>query len=886
MANPKTQRAEALNRIEEAAQTGATELSLGDMGLTELLPEIGNLTNLTSLYLRGNQLTALPPEIGNLTNLTSLELYKNQLTALPPEIVNLTNLTSLVLSHNQFRALPPEIGNLTNLTSLELFVNQLSALPPEIGNLTNLTSLGLGYNQLTALPPEIGNLTNLKSLSLHENWFTDLPPEIGNLTNLTSLYLMNNQLTALPPEIVNLTNLTSLELGYNQLTALPPEIVKLGLKFIWKNITSFTKGINLYDNPLESPPVEIVQRGRKAVENYFESIRERDAATKLYEAKLLVVGQGDVGKTWLLNRLITGKTPQTTTTKGIEIHKWLIETPRAKDFRVNFWDFGGQAIYHATHQFFLTKRSLYLFVWEARKEEEILSFDYWLNVISILSDNAPVIVAMNKCDERTKEIDEKTIREKFPNVKGFFKVSALRDDGMVDLKRNIVEEIDRLPHLGEVLPMVWIKIRNKLEGLLENYITFERYLEICKEHELNEAKAKHLARYFHDLGVFLNFDTPPILQNIVFLKPDWATGAVYKLLDTRTIIDALGFFRHEQLRDIWEKYPSDMHVYLLELMKKFELVFELPNNGGYIVPELLAPGLPENVSWYERENLRFEYRYAFMPAGIITRFIVRTHSMHNDKKYWKNGVILEWDDTQAQVICEPLDRRIVISIRGRDKKGLLAIIRKEIQGIHEALNNPEVNEILSCICGKCQTMIEPHEFDYRTLIEALDNNQYDLQCIKSYKMVSILGLLGEYVQSHEVAEIIQAAENHTHYHYHKEDRSMGDTYINEGQTGAMGRKAKAEGNTLQQIQINGQNVDTKTLIEELNKLRNVLSKQASTDKEYEDINKIGEAKKAAEAGDGSKVVSILKSLGTWTSEAITDISTQVIASLISHEMGC
>ena len=49
-----------------------------------------------------------------------------------------------------------------------------------------------------------------------------------------------------------------------------------------------------------------------------------------------------------------------------------------------FWDFGGQEIYHATHQFFLTKRSLYLFVWEARKEEESRHFDYWLNVIKLL----------------------------------------------------------------------------------------------------------------------------------------------------------------------------------------------------------------------------------------------------------------------------------------------------------------------------------------------------------------------------------------------------------------------------------------------------------------------------------------------------------------------
>ena len=47
----------------------------------EIPPEIGNLTNLTSLYLSNNQLTGeIPPEIGDLTNLTYLNLSWNELT--------------------------------------------------------------------------------------------------------------------------------------------------------------------------------------------------------------------------------------------------------------------------------------------------------------------------------------------------------------------------------------------------------------------------------------------------------------------------------------------------------------------------------------------------------------------------------------------------------------------------------------------------------------------------------------------------------------------------------------------------------------------------------------------------------------------------------------
>ena len=45
------------------------------------------------------------------------------------------------------------------------------------------------------------------------------------------------------------------------------------------------------------------------------------------------------------------------------------------------WDFGGQDIYHATHQFFLTDRSLFLLLWNARQGWEQAKLHYWLDII-------------------------------------------------------------------------------------------------------------------------------------------------------------------------------------------------------------------------------------------------------------------------------------------------------------------------------------------------------------------------------------------------------------------------------------------------------------------------------------------------------------------------
>ena len=98
---------------------------------------------------------------------TELDLYGNQLSGeIPPELGNLANLTGLFLGENELSGeIPPELGNLANPTGLFLGENELSGeIPPELGNLANLTSLAgldLGENELSGeIPPELDNLAN------------------------------------------------------------------------------------------------------------------------------------------------------------------------------------------------------------------------------------------------------------------------------------------------------------------------------------------------------------------------------------------------------------------------------------------------------------------------------------------------------------------------------------------------------------------------------------------------------------------------------------------------------------------------------------------------------------------------------------------------------
>jgi internalin A len=466
------------------------------------------------LNLSGMNLSELPQEIGNLTNLTSLRLCYNQLKALPKLIGNLSSLTCLDLSHNQLKALPTSIGKLTNLTSLFLSYSQIESLSKSVGKLTNLISLDLSNNQLQALPESISNLTKLSSLFLSDNQLTVLPESIGNLANLSSLFLGHNQLTVLPESIGNLANLTSLIINENPLIQIPPEVV---------------------------------QRGGLAVRDYYRQ-RLEEKTDYIYEAKLLIIGGGGAGKTSLANKLIDstyklkleGSNRPEKSTEGIDVLRFDFPHPSGHPFRINIWDFGGQEIYHATHQFFLTKRSLYLLVADTRQDNT--DFNYWLEVIELLSGSSPTLIVKNEKQDRPCQVNENQLRGRFLNLEKILPTNLFDNRGLSEILTAVEYHISQLPHIGQPLPKTWVRVRAALEADTRNYITQTEFLALCDTHGFKRREDKlQLSSYLHDLGVCLHFQDDPILKNWIILKPEWGTIAVYTVIDTPKVQQALGW---------------------------------------------------------------------------------------------------------------------------------------------------------------------------------------------------------------------------------------------------------------------------------------------------------------------------------------------------------
>ncbi len=658
--------------LKNAARSGQTRLDLSDQGLTKFPPEIW----------RGVEIEYV----------LRVDSYYNPVIVIRK--VSLYKLKEINLNRNTMVTLPPEVGQLHSLIKLELQNNQLTNLPPEIGKLINLAELNLNQNKLITLPPQIGGLGRLTSLDLGGNNLKTLPSAIEKIRNLVTLNLSNNRLTTLPPGICRLRNLKILDLRGNQLTTLPDEIRQLRLKKLC-----------LAGNPLPIPPevlMTLQDRPEELLQYYFKIETDNLKKRALNEAKILIVGQGAVGKTSLIKRLAEDRfDPMETKTEGVDIDHWQLTIEDA-DILLNVWDFGGQEIMHATHQFFLTKRSLYLLVLDSRLDEQENRAEYWLKMIQSFGGDSPIIVVCNKCDEHELEVDWKGLQAKYPTIKDYARrVSCKTGEGIPALEEILKREVAQLEHLHDELPLSWFEIKAQLEKMKADYISYTQYKQMCVAKGIAEKRDQEtLIGFLHDLGVILHFRDHPILEDTNVLNPEWVTKGVYQILNSNLLAQHKGILQRETLAHVLDPkaYPVQKHQFIIDMMHKFELCFDFEGFTGkrFLVPDLLPKEEPYTGEW--DDSLAFQYHYDILPNSIISRFIVRMYVYISKRTYWRTGVVLISEDHQnrALVKADLEERKIFIAVAGREatRSTFLAIIRADFHKIHRTISRLKVKEVV------------------------------------------------------------------------------------------------------------------------------------------------------------------------------------------------
>ncbi|PKN92938.1 MAG: GTP-binding protein [Chloroflexi bacterium HGW-Chloroflexi-6] len=600
----------------------------------------------------------------------------------------------LIQSAEKTHAKKLKISTIGGISFFKL--GNLYALPSEIGRLIELLELDISFNNIFDLPDELWQLTNLISLDISANPINQLPAGIGHLTNLERLNISGTSIASLPKEILRLKKLTTLDVQDTKLS-IPPEISQ-----------------KIYEP-------------QKILNYYFSIINQKKTliAKQLNETKLLFVGQGAVGKTSIICRLLHNNYKiDEPKTEGI----WISKGETSDDIQLNIWDFGGQEIMHATHQFFLTKRSLYVLVLDSRLSQEENRAEYWLKIIQSFGGESPVLLVGNKIDQHPLDIDRTGLQKKYPNIVGILETSAATGAGIEELKAAITEQVNRLPHVRDLLPETWFTVKTKLEelGRQSNFITHDKYLDLCAENEVtDEISQLTLIGFLHDLGVVLHFQDDPRLEALGILNPQWVTNGVYKILNSQPLFKNKGVLTVAMLDEILNlpEYPRNKRLFIVDMMKKFELCYDIESDKTFLVPDLLPKDALSTGSW--DDTLAFLYEYPVLPSSVMTRFIVRINSHIEGNQVWRSGVVLKIGEpisgrvNHAMLRADLEDKKISINIGGPEhtRRDTLAIIRHQLDEIHASIKglNPKRK-----IPVPGQPGIEPLDYEYLLELERDD----------------------------------------------------------------------------------------------------------------------------------------------------------------------
>jgi internalin A len=706
-------------------------------GYREAERRIGELLeagpNQRVLDLGGLSLESLPNSLEKAKWLRVLDLTDNKLDVLPEVLRLLSKLDILFAGGNAVTRIPAWLGELSDLRHLSLGGWRITSMDPAGHGVSmaghSMSASSKPGNQIRQFEASDFSSARISSLDLSNNLLREIC--LDRLPrSLRSLRLDHNPLENLQLSIRGTLILQHLGLAFTKLQQLPSG---LGTSGTLVELALF--GLSR----LGIPSAIILTSSAPLILKYYNDLKTK-GSRPLNESKVLLLGRGEAGKSSIA-RALRGLPfeKELAETPGIDIHAWEKETPKG-DLRVHLWDFAGQEITHETHRFFLTEQSLYLVVLDGRGGQQMEEAEYWLGHAQRYGTSngtgpdrtdevSPVLVVLNKWQSPGGyEVEKRRLQREFPNIRGFIEVDCKTGFGVDKLRETVLALIQQMEGVWQEWPLTYFNVRHRLDdlstaedpGKRRHFIDWKRFQEICVECGVTELSSQTaLAANLHTLGAALYYGNKGTshLRDTRVLNPNWAANGLYGIIrGVQKLPDQgrPGYLRASRLDEILragmegmnsergataDDYPPsrdglNVHEFLLELLIDRELGFLVDDQGLYLLPGLLSADEPraeefDVAAFLESPSLRFRYTYEVLPAGVVSRFIVRTHLLSEGQPRWARGVVLEWKDAQALMIADRRrNPRIEFYLRGPSPRGcqeLAGIIRQNMEAIHRNL---------------------------------------------------------------------------------------------------------------------------------------------------------------------------------------------------------
>ncbi len=439
----------------------------------------------------------------------------------------------------------------------------------------------------------------------------------------------------------------------------------------------------LFGSGITEPPAS--EQGKSADDNvaertafYFDEV-SLTGPGEVKRCKLLVLGNGDAGKTSLALALLPGGDPEDAkrlgSTHGIQFWGWDLPSDiggSTLPVQLHLWDFGGQEIYHNTHRLFMSKGSVFIVVWDPSQDgrqpnrsgsgyqDEWRPIQYWLDFIKMACPQRPrIALVCSKHSHKTSELEARwrgQVSSEFKNDLVCFYIDSLHKTGQLDkLEDWLAHEVGTLVHeQGTKVPSYWEVAQTMVQGWVQrmdtdrdfaaqyNQITPDQFrnqlgkairLAIANDKdgrcralsdaiqsgrfELNEKRIERTLAFLTHSG-WLYWD-PGLFQGRVIVGQKWALDGLYTVLDRNP--------ESQIYRTLKEKYGRFTVLQLGEWIwnKKYsneeqELLRSFMETCG------LCFRLRSAAEAWRRENIyvSFEHLPMAKEVGLVSRFESRS----------------------------------------------------------------------------------------------------------------------------------------------------------------------------------------------------------------------------------------------------------------------